>query len=94
MITTTNALSIAVPVAHFRAGGVTEEEVHFEISRSDNRFKAIPLMSREERLTTGLPAELDFVYIGQCIAFANDMEEDTLNAIKQIILELEVRELL
>jgi hypothetical protein len=51
-------------------------------------------MSKEERLTTGLPEELVFVYFSRCITTANDMEEETLNAIKQIIQEMEVQELL
>ena len=86
---------ITVPVTHYRENGVAKgEDVDFKIYREDNRFKAIPLMSKEERLTTGLPEELVFVYASHCITAANDMEEESLNAIKQIILELEVQELL
>ena len=51
-------------------------------------------MSREERLMTGLPEELVFAYFSHCITTANDMEDESLNAIKQIIQELEARELL
>ena len=51
-------------------------------------------MSKHERLTTGLLEELAFEYFNHCITAANDMEEESLNAIKQIILEMEVQELL
>ena len=87
--------SIAVPVKHYRPdNSITKEQVQFKISRQDKEFTAIPLMSKEERLTTGLPKKLEFIYINPCIASANDMEEDSLDAIKEIILELEGQEFL
>ena len=49
-------------------------------------------MTKEKRKHFGLPEELDFVFYNNCIVDANNMEEDTLNAIKQIILELEVQD--
>jgi hypothetical protein len=85
--------SVTVPIDHFLSNNViTEEPVVFTISREDNRFSAIPLLSKEELLSTGLPERLEFVYFNYCIAAANSMEEETLNAIKQIILELEVQD--
>jgi len=85
--------SVTVPVAHYQSNDViTEEAVVFSISRENNRFKAIPWLTKEERKQTGLPEELEFVYYNYCIVEANDMEEETLNAIKQIILELEVQD--
>jgi hypothetical protein len=95
MITLKEIPLITVPVTHYRQNGVTAgEDVDFKIYREDNRFKAIPLMSKEERLTTGLPEELVFVYSNQCITTANNMEEESLDAIKQIVQELEAQELL
>jgi hypothetical protein len=85
--------SVTVPVAHYQSNDViTEEAVVFSISRENNRFKAIPWLTKEERKQTGLPEQLEFVYYNYCIVEANDMEEETLNAIKQIILELEVQD--
>jgi len=49
-------------------------------------------MTKEKRKQFGLPEELDFVFYNNCIVDANNMEEDTLNTIKQIILELEVQD--
>ena len=86
---------ITVPVMHYRQNdAVSREDVEFKIYKKDSQFKAIPLMSKEERLTTGLPEELVFVYTSQCITAANDMEEESLDAIKQIVQELEAQELL
>lgn len=85
--------SVTVPVAHYQLNNtVTKEAVVFAISRENNRFKAIPLLTKEERKQTGLPEELEFCYYNYCIVDANDMEEETLNAIKEIILELEVQD--
>lgn len=85
--------TVAVPVAHYSANDErTDEPVVFSISREDSRFKAIPMISREERLATGLPEEITFVYINYCIVAANNMDDETLDAIKQIILELEVQD--
>lgn len=84
--------SIVVPLTHYKTNNViTKEAVAFTISRQNNRFKAIPWLSKEERLKTGLPEKLEFVYYNHCIVEANDMEEETLDAIKQIILELDVQ---
>jgi hypothetical protein len=47
---------ITVPLMHYKQNDVvTEEDVDFKIYRQDKQFKAIPLMSKEERLMTGLP---------------------------------------
>lgn len=86
---------ITVPLMHYKQNDVvTEEDVDFKIYKQDKQFKAIPLLSKEERLMTGLPEELVFAYFSQCITTARDMDEESLNAIKQIIQELEARELL
>ncbi len=85
--------SVTVPIDHYKLNNIiSEEEVVFTISREDNRIKAIPLLSKEALLSTGLPEKLEFVYSNFCIVAANNMEEETLNAIKQIILELEVQD--
>jgi hypothetical protein len=85
--------SVTVPIDHYKLNNVISgEKVVFTISREGNRIKAIPLLSKEERLSTGLPEKLEFVYSNYCIVAANNMEEETLNAIKQIILELEVQD--
>ena len=82
--------SVTVPVAHYGLDNIiTKESVVFTISRENNRFRAIPWLTKEERKRTGLPEELEFVYYNYCIVDANDMEEESLDAIKQIILELE-----
>lgn len=95
MVTTNEISIISVPIVHYRENHIlTEEEVDFKICRDQNRFRATPLLSKEERATTGLPEELRFVYAVRCIVDANDMEEESLNAIKKIIQELEVKELL
>jgi hypothetical protein len=85
--------SVTVPIDHYMLNNViSEERVVFTISRESNRIKAIPVLSKEALLSTGLPEKLEFVYSNYCIVAANNMEEETLNAIKQIILELEVQD--
>lgn len=95
MITMNEIPLVTVAVLHYQLNNIcTKGNVDFKIYREENKFKAIPLMSKHERLATGLPEELIFVYFNHCITAANDMEEESLNAIKQIILEMEVQELL
>ena len=95
MITVNEIPLITVQIMHYRQNGITAcEDVDFKISRVGNQLKAIPLMSKEERLTTQLPEVLVFGYIDHCITAANNMGEESLDAIKQIIQELEARELL
>ena len=86
---------ITVPVSHYRPHGIiSNEDVDFKIYRELNRLKAIPLISEEERLITGLPKELFFVYANRFISAAENMDEESINAIKQIIMELEAQELI
>lgn len=86
---------ITIPVAHFRQLDViTHEDVSFRVFREDDWFKAVPQISGDERKTTGIPPELVFVYQHRVVQAANNMEEDSLNVIKNIILELEDMDLL
>lgn len=95
MIITKELASLTIPVDHYWSYNVvTEEPVTFTVFHENERFRAVPLMSKEERNTTGLPEELLFVYLNYCIAEANDMEEETLKVIKELILELKVQELI
>ena len=95
MVTVSEIPIITVQIMHYRQDGITAgEDVDFKIYREGNQLKAIPLMSKEDRLTTQLPEELVFVYADHCITAANNMDEESLDAIKQIIQELEVKELL
>ena len=95
MITVNEIPLITVQIMHYRQNGITVgEDVDFKIYREGNQLKAIPLMSKEDRLTTQLPEELVFVYVDHCITAASDMDEESSDAIKQIIQELEVKELL
>jgi hypothetical protein len=55
--------SIAVPIVHCQHDAViTEKAVVFTISWEGNRFKAMPLLSKEELATMQLPAKSEFVY--------------------------------
>lgn len=95
MITVNEIPIITVQIMHYRQNGTTAgEDVDFKIYREDNQLKAIPLMSKEERLTTQLPEELVFVYVDHCITKANNTGEESLDAIKQIIQEMEMKGLL
>lgn len=87
--------SVTVPVTIYLSHNeMKEEPVSFMVYQENEWFKAVPVLSPEERLAAGLPEELVFLYINYCIVDANDMEDDTLVVIKKIILELEVLELI
>lgn len=93
MITLKELPAVTIPVDHYWPDDViTREPVSFVIFRDNASLKAVPLLSNEERLTTGLPEELRFVYINDCIVEANSMEEEPRRVIKEIILELEAQE--
>ena len=93
--TITHELScVSVAVAHFRDFGVvTHDNVLFRIYRENDWFKAVPQLSAAQRIQTGLPEELVFVYWNRVVLAANDTEEEAMNVIKNIILELEVLDL-
>jgi hypothetical protein len=95
MIMTTEISSVSIPVTYDKPGDALQQQtITFKIFQEDDWFKAIPLLSKEERLMTGLPDDLVFICINHVVVAANHMEEETLAVIKQIIMELEVQELL
>lgn len=95
MIMTNEISFVTIPVAHFRDFDVvTNEAISFRVFRQDDWLKAVPQISAAERKTTGMPEELVFVYLNRVVLAANNMEEETLNVIKNIILELEMQDLL
>ncbi|GAA4332404.1 hypothetical protein [Flaviaesturariibacter amylovorans] len=86
---------ITVPVTHYRPlEEATDEPVSFTVFHEGAHFRAVPSLTKEERVLTGLPGELVFCFQDQCITRANDPGDDALKVIKQILLELEARELL
>lgn len=93
--TITHEISVVTfPVAHFLDFDViTHDDVTFRVFREGDWFKAVPQISPQERKTTGIPEELVFVYWNHVVLGSNDTEEETLNVIKNIILELEVQNL-
>lgn len=87
--------TVCIPVAHFWSlDRSTQVDVSFTVYREENQFRAIPSLSAEERSVTGLPGELLFVFTNYCITQANNMEEESLQVIKQIILELQSQDLI
>ena len=96
LLTITNEISyVTIPVAHFRDFNViTNEDISFQVLRVDDWFKAVPQVSFSERKATGMPEELFFVYANHVVVAANNMEEETMNVIKNIILELEVPDII
>ena len=87
--------SVTVPLTYYKPNDVMmKKDVDFTVFQDGNHYRATPLITKEDRLLVSLPEELTFVYTSHCIASANDMEEESLNAIKQIILELQVMDLI
>lgn len=86
---------VAIPVPHFRMyNQVTVEEISFQIFRNGDCFKAVPQKTYDDYKLSGLPEELVFVYTNYVVLEANNMDDETLNVIKNIILELQVQDLL
>jgi len=85
---------VTVSVAYFGDFDViTHENVTFRIYQENDWFKAVPQISAAQRTAIGIPGELVFVYWNRVVLAANNTEEETMNVIKNIILELEVLEL-
>jgi hypothetical protein len=95
LYTITNEIAtVTIPVLHFRDFDLTtHEDVLFKVYRDHGWLKAVAQISPEERQTIGIPEELVFLYLDHVVVNANNMEEETLDIIKDIILELEVQDL-
>ena len=86
---------VIVRVPHFRLdNNVTVEDVSFAVYRNSDSFKAVPQTTCDDYKLSGLPEELLFLYTNYVILEANNMDDETLNVIKNIILELQVQDLL
>lgn len=92
---TTQVALVTVPVPHFRLyNQVTIEEISFQVYRTGDCFKAVPQTTYDDYKLSGLPEELAFLYTNYVVLEANNMDDETLNVIKNIILELQVQDLL
>ena len=93
MTITKELTAVTVPVTIYDLQDkATERLVSFTIFRENGWFRAVPVLSTEERLLLKLPGAMVFLFSNYCIVDANDWEEETLAVMKQIILELEVQD--
>jgi hypothetical protein len=88
MLITNEIASITILVACHRGNEITNEIVPFKVFRQQQHYKAIPLISTEERELIGLSAELSFRFIENRIIPEAKANEATLNAINNVASEL------
>lgn len=95
-MTLTNEISsLTIPVDYYGADHKEQQkDVRYRIYQQDDWFKAIPVLSADERKEAGLQETLVFICIDHTVVAANHMEEESLAIIKQIIMQLEVQELI
>lgn len=86
--------SITVLVPYHRGNETTHQITPFKLYRQQQLFKAIPLISAEERKLTGLSAELSFRLAENKVISEGDTNEANLGAINRIASELMILRIL
>jgi hypothetical protein len=80
--------SITILVPCRRGNEIINEIIPFKVFRQQQHYKAIPLISAEEREKTGLSSELSFRFIENRIVPEEKANDATLYAINNIAGEL------
>jgi len=88
MIVTNEIASITILVASKRGNETINQIIPFKVFRQQQHYKAIPLISAEERELIGLSAELSFRFVENRIIPEAKANEATLKAINNIAGEL------
>jgi hypothetical protein len=88
MVTTNEIASITI-LLHFQKGNeLVNQIIPFKVFRKEEQYKAIPLISPEERKHTGLSEELCFSFNQNRIVTEVETNAAGVNAINNIAGEL------
>lgn len=90
MIVTNEIASITILVPYQRGNETINQVIPFKIFRQQQCYKAIPLISPEERILTGLSEELSFKFMDYRILPETKANKETLEAINRIVRELKM----
>lgn len=88
MLVTNEIASITILVPCKKGNETVNQIIPFKVSREQKQYKAIPLITVEERKMTGLSAELSFRFIENRIIPEGESTAANLNAINNIANEL------
>lgn len=90
MLVTNEIASITILVPRQKNDAVVNQIIPFKIFKHHHDYKAVPLISGEERERTGLSAEISFRFIANRIIPGEKMNEVSLAAINNIASELRI----
>jgi len=88
MFVTNEIASITILVPTQRGNEIINQIIPFKVFREQQHYKAIPLISADERKLAGLPAELSFRFVGHRIIPEAEAYGANLDAIHRIAGEL------
>jgi len=91
----TNELgSVTVLISSGSGASTINQIVPFRVYRESEKYKAIPLIEEEERKKVDLPSEFFFEFINHTIIPAKGTKEHNLDAIRNIVQELKMQEII
>lgn len=88
MLVTNEIASITILVPYQKGNETVNQIIPFKVFRQQQYYKAIPLISAEERKMTGLSEELSFRFAEHRIIPEAETNEINLDAISNIASEL------
>ena len=88
MLVTSEIASITILVPYKKGDETVNQIIPFKVFRNEQRYKAIPLISNEERKLSGLSHELSFRFEENRIIPETETTEANMNAINNIAREL------
>lgn len=82
--------SITILVSFKQNQEIVNKIVPFKVYSHHQYFKAIPLVSSEEREMAGLPEEVSFTFANNTIMAGEDLNTERLGMLNNIIRELKI----
>jgi hypothetical protein len=90
MLVSTEIASVTILVSYQKENEMINQIIPFKVFKQEDLYKAIPMISAEERKVMGISAELAFRLIDNRIIVGEEANNASLNAINKIASELRV----
>lgn len=88
MFTSNEIASITILVPYHKGREIVNQIIPFKVFKDQQQYRAVPLISTEERQLTGLPEQMSFRFNDYKVLAAADTNEGNLEAINNIVREL------
>jgi hypothetical protein len=90
MIVSSEIASITILMRVKHDNEIINKIIPFKVYRHQQQYKAVPLVSPEDKAMTNLPDEVVFTFADNTIMAGEDLDNERLGIVSNIIRELKI----